>query len=272
MVLALTGGLASLAAEPTSTWESGLDLIPILERTVSRRLAPPPDEQAAYAQRLDEAFAHAGIALGRAQYVLLVDRNPRVQAALLYWYNGSGRWHLIGAVPVSTGRRGGFEHFVTPTGIFEHGLTNLDFRAEGTVNELGVRGYGIKGMRVFDFGWVLAERSWDRRGTSPMRLQVHATDPVLLEGRLGTAASKGCIRIPAAFNHLLDHYGVLDADYDIALAHGATFWMLPADREATPWSGRFLVVVDSGRGTRPDWAKTTTTPAAAAAPRPRIDH
>jgi hypothetical protein len=39
--------------------------------------------------------------------------------------------------------------------VFEHTLDNPDFRAEGTVNEFGIRGYGTKGMRIFDFGCMI---------------------------------------------------------------------------------------------------------------------
>ena len=56
-------------------------------------------------------------------------------------------------------------------------------RARGT--SLGIRGYGVKGMRVFDFGWVTGERTWGDGGLSPMRLQLHSTDPDVLEPRLG---------------------------------------------------------------------------------------
>ena len=42
----------------------------------------------------------------------------------------------------------------------KHSLANMDFRAEGTFNDNGIRGYGRKGMRVFDFGWVVSERGW----------------------------------------------------------------------------------------------------------------
>ena len=45
---------------------------------------------------------------------------------------------------------------------------------------------------------------------SVMRLQMHATDPDHLEQRLGTAQSKGCIRIPASLNEFIDRHGVLD--------------------------------------------------------------
>jgi len=53
---------------------------------------------------------------------------------------------------------------------------------------------------------------------------------------------------------LLDHYGILDADYERAMASGQHFWILRPDREPTPWSGRYLVVMDSNRATRPDWS------------------
>jgi hypothetical protein len=82
------------------------------------------------------------------------------------------RPRLAGASPVSTGRPSGFEHFETPVGTFEHALAHPDFGAEGTPRELGVRGHGERGMRVFDFGWVTARRGWDsatRRAASASR-------------------------------------------------------------------------------------------------------
>jgi hypothetical protein len=86
-----------------------------------------------------------------------------------------------------------------------------------------------------------------------MRLQVHATDPDLLEPQLGRVRSKGCIRIPASLNTFIDHYGILDADYDEAIAAGKKFWVLLPSREPTPWSGRYLVIVDMKRPSRPAW-------------------
>lgn len=247
-------GTTCAAAAPPPPWQSGRELASVFDATVTRRLTLPANEASAYGQRLDAAFADAGVALARAQYVLLVDRSPRVQAVFVYWRDDPGGWHLIGAAPVSTGSRGGFEHFITPLGVFAHTTAHPDFRAEGTVNEFGIRGYGIKGMRVFDFGWVPAERSWGGGGVSLMRLQMHATDPDFLEPRLGHPASKGCIRIPAALNRLIDGYGLLDADYEVGLAQGKSHWVLRADRTPTPWSGRYLVIVDSQRATRPGWA------------------
>ena len=221
---------------------------------VDRRLAVPVGEQAAYVSLAEAALARADIRLEHAQYVVVVDRQPRVQAVLVYWRADNGRWHFIGASPVSTGKRDGYEHFLTPLGVFDHSPATPDFRAEGTRNEFGIRGYGVKGMRVFDFGWVLAERTWGMGGNSYMRLQMHATDPDLLERRLGTPDSLGCIRIPASLNRFIDHYGLLDALYEAAPDRKTTRWLLAPDRTPTPWPGRYLIVVESERSTRPDWS------------------
>ena len=224
------------------------------KREIDVRLEVPQREQAEYAKRLDAALARAGVEDARPQYFLLVDRSPRVQAAFLYWRSSEGMFQLIGATPAATGRPGEYEHFLTPLGVFAHSLANLDFRAEGTRNELGILGYGAKGMRIYDFGWVEAERSWAPGGAGVMRLQVHSTDPDLLESELGAWRSKGCIRIPALFNIFIDRYGLLDADYEAALRAGYRLWMLREDRVATATPGRWLVVVDSLRSVRPRWA------------------
>jgi hypothetical protein len=108
-------------------------------------------------------------------------------------------------------------------------------------------------MRVYDFGWVEAERTWDG-GESLMRLQVHSTDPDQLEPLLGTWHSKGCIRIPASLNVFIDRYGLLDADYEAAARAGRRLGMLRTQREPTPSPGRWLVVIDSQHTARPQWA------------------
>jgi len=222
---------------------------------VSPRLDIPPDEQATYAQLLRQRLIEAGVTIERPQWLVLVDRSRHVQAAMVWWIDDAGATGLVGATPASTGRPSGFEHFATPLGAFAHTLDHPDFRAEGTVNALGIRGYGVRGMRVYDFGWVMAERGW-APGAQPMRLQMHATDPVHLEPRLGTRASKGCIRVPASLNTLLDRWGVLDADYDAAAAAtGRAPWVLRPDRITTPWAGRWLVVVETSRSARPDWSE-----------------
>jgi hypothetical protein len=133
-------------------------------------------------------------------------------------------------------------------------LSNPDFRAEGTKNEFGIRGYGVKGMRVYDFGWQQATRGWGGGGTSTMRLQLHATDPDILERRLGSVQSKGCIRIPASLNRLIDQYGLLDADYERGLAEGKKYWLLLPQRTPVSTPGRYMIVVDTQRKQRPAWS------------------
>lgn len=254
------GVAALLAAGQPSQAQPGPVLPPLavaFAQEVGPRLEVPADAAAAYAARLAQAWLSAGIDPGAAtQFVLLVDRSPQVQALVLFWGSPADGWRVVGAAPVSTGLPGRYEHFVTPTGVFAHALANPDFRAEGTRNDLGIRGYGRQGSRIFDFGWVAAPKGWGNRAMSVMRLQVHATDPDLLERRLGSAQSKGCIRIPAHVDEFLDRYGVLDADYDAALAadKGRVPWVLRSDRLPSPWAGRWLVVVDSQAATRPDWS------------------
>lgn len=213
----------------------------------------PPAEQAAYATRLQQALRDAALSEAGAQYVLLVDRNPFVQTLFIYWKPDQGPWQFISAAPVSTGRTGRFDHYLTPTGVFAHTLAHPDFRAEGTLNKNGVRGYGVKGMRVYDFGWINSEKGWGKRETGPIRLQMHATDPGSLEARLGQRASKGCVRIATELNRLIDHYGLIDAEYEAAVQQGQKLWVLRKDRQPVADPGRYLVVVDSALTAKPTW-------------------
>jgi hypothetical protein len=235
---ALTASVTPTAGAPALSAEFARDVTP--------RLQPSTRAVSLYAQRLDAALAAAGVRIEQTRFLVLVDRNPAVQSLLLF-LGAEGAWQLVGAAPVSTGRPGRFDHFETPGGVFDHVVDNPDFRAEGTPNQLGIRGYGRKGARIYDFGWVVASKGWGDRKTMAMRLQMHATDPDRLEQRLGTAQSKGCIRIPASLNAFIDRFAILDEDYEERIAEGRHFWVLPADRSPTPWSGRYLVVVDSRR-------------------------
>lgn len=249
--------VALLAATPSFAMESALELREIYAQRVDHRLTLPPEDAVFYAGRLTQELQRSGLGKLPPQYVVLVDRSPQIQALLLFWLSDEGVAEFIGASPVSTGRKGGFMYYETPLGVFDHKIANLDFRAEGTENERGIMGYGAKGMRVYDFGWQRARRTW-KPGEWDMRLQLHTTDPRYLEQRLGTVQSMGCIRIPATLNALFDHYGILDADYEQAMASGRQFWVLRPDREPTRWSGRYLVVIDSNRATRPAWSPPGT--------------
>lgn len=244
---------AGLAFAQVQILAAPVDLSENFRAQVDHQLVVPSDEAARYGDRALGALSQAGIALV-PQYIALVDRSPNVQAIFIYWINPEAAPLLIGATAVSTGRGGAVDHFETPLGIFELTPDNPDFRAEGTRNLQGIRGYGAKGMRVFDLGWQQALRLWGSGGYSTMRLQMHATDPDLLEPRLGSVQSKGCIRIPASLDRLLDHFGVLDGAYLAAAAQGASLWVLPTDQTPVEGAGRYLIVIDSGRASRPFWA------------------
>ena len=224
------------------------------EQAVAPQLRPPTDVVARYAMLLQIALDSASVRIERPQFVALVDRSPKVQAVLLLWGSTGTVWKLVGAAPVSTGLPGRYEHFATPLGVFEHSVNNPDYRAEGTKNQFGIRGYGRKGTRVYDFGWARAAKGWGNSAISVMRLQMHATDPDRLEQRLGTAQSEGCIRIPTSLNEFMDRHGVLDEDYQQKIDEGRRFWVLRGDRTPTQWSGRYVVVVDSMLSERPDWS------------------
>jgi hypothetical protein len=235
-------------------------------REVDHRLEVPPADQQRYLLLLQQALVGNALAALGGQSFVLVDRSPQVQAAMVVVRTQAGGWHWMGATAVSTGKTGTYEHFLTPLGVFAHTLDNPDFRSEGTLNKNHIRGYGLRGRRVFDFGWQVAERGWGQGGTSKMRLQMHATDPRVLESRLGRVASEGCIRIPATLNVFLDVHGVLDADYEAAAARGDKLWILKADRQTMPWPGRAMVIVDSQVAERPVWSPLPTAPGASPLP------
>jgi hypothetical protein len=227
----------------------------VFARDVKRRLNVPSAVQQEYGERLQGALAQNQLGNLSGEYVVLVDRSANVEALFIYFRPApADKWLMIGASPVATGRPGEFDHFTTPLGVFEHTPDNMDFRAEGTMNQNGIRGYGKRDMRIFDLGWAQGERGWGKGGMSQMRFQMHATDPDKLEPLLGIRHSKGCVRIPASLNLFLDHYGILDAEYEALVESGKSLWVLHSDRQVTPWAGRYIVVVDSERKTRPAWS------------------
>jgi len=231
------------------------DVRQAFQQEVRPALALPEDERARYGSIAESMLRQAGIYLVRAQYVLVVDRNVNVQAAMLYWLQPGGPPLYIGASPVSTGKTGRFDHFETPTGVYPHTLDNPDFRAEGTRNKNGILGYGRRGMRVYDFGWQSARRGWGKGGIGTMRLQMHATDPHYLEPKLGTAQSQGCIRIAATLNRLIDRLGLLDMDYETYAGTGTRLWVLLPDRNPAYGAGRYLIITDTARSQRPAWSR-----------------
>ena len=243
-------------------------------------LIPPSKAHAANtAWRATSMLKLAGRIIDSPQLVVVVDRNPAVETlSLMLARPGSPEgWQLIGAAHVSTGQANRKDYYITPIGVFAHTDAILDFRALGTYNEHHVRGLGLAGMRVWDFGWQWALKGWhtDNAG-GDIRLQMHATDPKLLEGRLGRPASEGCVRVSSTMNRFLDHYGILDADYErVAATDGRYSALLAADRAPTKLAGRLLVVIDTRlapdspptQSSRPvDWPDPSLAPAAASTP------
>jgi hypothetical protein len=255
-IVALAAGFGVLHAAPLAPPEVAAEY----QRQVDRRLEVPQEEVRRYAQLSEAALQRAGMVPATAQWLFVVDRNPWVQASLLFWRSGQGEYRFAGASPVSTGMPGSFDHFETPLGVFPHTPANPDFRAEGTVNDNGIRGYGVRGMRVFDLGWQRVPKGWGDGNVIAMRLQLHATDPDALEPRLGSAQSKGCIRIPASLNRFLDHFGILDAEYERQAGAGEKVWVLRDDRMPAADAGQYVIVVDSERGDRPDWSPAPYIP------------
>ena len=218
------------------------------EVRVSIRPTQGADERWIALARAELEIANEPVA--RPQLILVVDRNPRVQQLAILLASPAGEWQVIGGSKVSTGQAGRFDHYITPRGVFHVTDAILGYRAEGTLNENGIRGLGAKGMRVWDFGWHVARKGWPegpgRPLNTPIRLELHATDPDKLEQRIGRPASQGCIRIPSAMNKFLDRHGVLDADYERAAVADIRFraLLLPS-RDPSPLAGNTLVVVDS---------------------------
>ena len=217
-----------------------------LMREVRGVMVDSPEGERGWIARTQAAIAASGQTINRPQLLVVVDRNPVVQQMRIVLARPDGAWESLGGTNVSKGQTGRFDYYLTPTGVFLHTDAILDWRAEGTFNAQHIRGLGLKGMRVWDFGWQRATKGWLTGEEGDIRLLLHATDPDYLERRLGRPASKGCIGVPAAMNRFLDRHGILDADYERAAKDDPRFEaLLIADRTPTPLAGDALVVVDS---------------------------
>jgi hypothetical protein len=214
---------------------------------VPRATHRTPASDHAWIARAQAELADSPVAVNRPQLIVVVDRSPVHQEICIVMARPDGAWEVIGGTRVSTGQPGRFDHYVTPTGVFQHTDAILDYRAEGTFNENHIRGLGVKGMRVWDFGWHPAVKGWGAvRDTTPIRFEMHATDPAILEQRIGSRASQGCVRIPDAMNRFMDLHGVLDADYEVAAVTDIRYRaLLRRDRTPSKLAGDTLVVVDS---------------------------
>ncbi len=195
---------------------------------------------------MKQMFADNGKGI-ESQYFVYVDRNPLKQVIFVCFFDSQLKdITLIGADKVSTGsqKRTGF--FITPCGIFKNSIEFPGYRALGTKNDEGWRGLGAKDSRVWDFGW---QKTYKKNQEFIIRLLMHASDPYFGEKRLGRVDSKGCIRISAKMNKFLDHYGLLDKEYEANKDKKAVAWLLKSDREPALHAGTYLLVGDSGNFT-----------------------
>jgi lipoprotein-anchoring transpeptidase ErfK/SrfK len=267
---------AAPALNPAETGMAVARLHTAMALQVAGLMHLSPARSAALQARAISMLAETGIVIDASQLVVVVDRSAGAQTlAVMLARPGTDRWEMIGAAHVSTGQAHRKDYYITPVGVFAHNGAILDFRAQGTFNEHHVRGLGLAGMRVWDFGWQWALKGWHSDGAGgDIRLQMHATDPTYLEARLGHPASEGCVRVSSSMNRFLDRHGVLDADYQRAAIGDIRYRALLApDRLPSPLAGRLLIVVDSGAppdapptaASRPvEWPRPQASPEAAA--------
>jgi hypothetical protein len=134
--------------------EDGTVLASKFSEEVSRRLVVPAEEQQMYGDLLDKALTDRY--MPGAQYVVIVDRSPLVQAAMIYWMAPDRAFHFIGASPVSTGLPGKFEHFRTPLGCLSILRIIRIFVPRGRRMSLGCVGMGARGCGFMTSGGRVA--------------------------------------------------------------------------------------------------------------------
>lgn len=224
---------AAAALAPLPALAAGVctprDLAQRFDDAVTQKVGVPPNEAAIYASLAEvELAGHPDVA-PQPQYLLVVDSCPVIQVAFLFWRLLPGRYELVGATPASTGspqRQGCME---TPCGVFPQSSSVGAGRAFAS--------------RVYDFGTHRARKATGA-GYGALHLQARAA-----VGRsralLGTAQSDGRVLLPPGLVAFLDAHGVLDGPRAAATT---------AQGEALPFAGQYLVVIDSERDERPDWA------------------
>ena len=195
---------------------------------VDRQLRVPGNEALIYGGLAENELAGFREAPTGPQYMLVVDSCAAVQAAFLFWRLLPGRYELIGASPASTGNPERAGCVQTPQGVFAQAEVEYGRRMTG---------------RVYDFG-VQRTRKLGTSAFSQLRLQARAASGPT-GAMLGRPQSDGCILLPPGMVAFLDQFGVLDA--------GRRDAVTPTG-EALPFAGRYLVVVDSERDDRPEWA------------------
>ena len=234
---------------PLSTAQVQTDAAEIrqaMARAIPHQIHLSAARQAALISLAQQMAAADHLFIRRPQLVLIVDRAATAQLMAVTLAQPGGDWEILGTSDVSTGKPGRKQHFKTPVGVLLNDGSELGYRAQGTYNQNHIRGLGVKGMRVWDFGWQTSD-DWRTPGaTMQVRVEMHATDPAVLEQRLGRADSEGCIRLPDALNRFLDRRGIIDADLErlgeTDIGYRA---LLSPYLEPTPIAGDAVIVVDS---------------------------
>lgn len=203
-------------------------------REVSPRLAMPADEVRLYGGIAELQLYNVGHALVAPQYLLVIDGNPYVQAAMLFWRLLPGSYELVGASPVSTSAPTA-DGPGTVQGLFEQ-------EPDDKVDASCVRSCGRGRQRIYDFDRQPPNQGLAARGASDLRVQVRGADR-RAQHRLGAPSPDGCILLPASLISFLDEYGILD---DAAPGR--------VQRHVLPYRGRHLMLVDSEREERPEWS------------------
>lgn len=241
--------LPSLTVE--QAYQEADRLTALLKKSVPNAMIYSAQRNQKWVQLAKDEMERKGPPVKRAQLLIVVDRNPKVQELcfVLAFPKGQGEWRALGGGKVSTGNTGRKLYYITPTGVFYNTIERIGYRALGTKNKNGIRGNGVKGMRVWDFGWQWAEKGWlPNREKGQIRLEMHATDPDFLEQRLGRPASEGCVRVAAKMNQFIDQNGIIDVLYNQAAHKDKRFSsVLLKNRQSTPLAGDKLVVVDSSQ-------------------------
>ena len=215
---------------------------------VDLQLSLPAEEVRLYAAAAEEELIDYDEVLRAPQYLLVVDSNPNVQAAFLFWRLMAGHFQLIGASPVSTAGPLRSPRLESPHGLFDQTHSAAAVHSAATPS---------RSLRIYDFNSRRAHVAPGSAGRLDRRLQARAADRQSVRF-LGSARSDGCILLPASLVSFLDEFGVLDAGTASTAAAAA-------GRQRLPYPGRYLLVIDSERDERPPWSPAPDSALATAA-------
>ena len=243
---------ATPSVSPVATEQEAAQLSGTMAAEVPGAVHLPRPRQYSLVALAQQTASDDHLFIRQPQLVLIVDRAPQGQLLALTLARPDGRWQILGVAHVSTGKPGRLEHFKTPLGVLLNDGSEVGYRAQGTFNQNHIRGLGVKGMRVWDFGWHTSD-DWRTPGaTMQVRVEMHATDPDVLEARIGRADSEGCIRLPDALNRFLDRHGIIDAEIEqLGQTDGGYRALLSRALDPTPLAGDAVIVVDSSE----PWAR-----------------